>query len=152
MTFEIEKPKRPISYAIIHCADTPPGMDVGVKEIRQWHTMPAPKGRGWTDIGYHFVVRRNGQIEKGRDIIFVGAHCAGFNSDSVGICLVGGYKGICDFEDVQFQSLIEILVKLKNIYANIEILGHRDLNPGKECPSFSVGEWLKNVGLNKVVN
>jgi N-acetylmuramoyl-L-alanine amidase len=70
---------------VVHCAATKASMDIGAKEIRRWH-----KDRGWDDIGYHYVIRRNGDVEIGRPENAVGAHVAGKNSTSVGICLVGG--------------------------------------------------------------
>src|SRR5690606_114532 len=74
-----------INLLVIHCAATTPLMDIGAKEIDVWH-----KQRGWSKIGYHFVIRRNGVIEKGRDISEVGAHVEGYNKNSIGICMVGG--------------------------------------------------------------
>lgn len=72
---------RRITKHIVHCSDSPSG---DVKEIRRWH-----KERGWDDVGYHFIVRRDGEIEVGRTLDVPGAHCAGHNADSVGTCLVG---------------------------------------------------------------
>jgi len=48
-----------IRYITIHAAATTPSMDIGVKEIREWHL-----ARGWRDVGYHFVIRRDGTLEK----------------------------------------------------------------------------------------
>ena len=78
---------------IVHCADTLATMDIGVEEIRRWHV----EERGWDDIGYANVIRRDGTIELGRDLDGdgdvadeIGAHAAGFNAQSIGVCLVGG--------------------------------------------------------------
>ena len=49
---------------VIHCADTPEDMDIGAEKIREWHT----KERGWDDIGYHWVIRRDGTLDPGRPI------------------------------------------------------------------------------------
>lgn len=104
---------RTIDSIIIHCAYTPPGMDIGATEIRRWHV----EERGWKDIGYHYVVRRDGDVEPGRDldgdgdvVEEVGAHAAGHNAHSIGICLVGGraeddQAPDCNFTPAQWSSL-----------------------------------------------
>lgn len=74
-----------LRFITLHCSATRPSQIAGVKEIRAWH-----KAKGWSDIGYHFVIRRNGAIEKGRPISKTGAHVAGWNADNLGICLEGG--------------------------------------------------------------
>ena len=78
-----------VQFITLHCSATRPTQVAGVKEIRAWH-----KKKGWSDIGYHFVVRRDGTIEKGRDESIKGAHCAAKNGNvaSIGICMVGGVK------------------------------------------------------------
>ena len=81
---------RQIDHIIVHCSYTPPSMDIGAETIREWHTLPKPKGRGWSDIGYHWVIRRNGTVEAGRSEERAGAHAKGYNQDSIGICLIGG--------------------------------------------------------------
>ncbi|WP_391510057.1 N-acetylmuramoyl-L-alanine amidase, partial [Micrococcus luteus] len=91
-------------------------MDIGVREIAQWH-----KEQGWLAIGYHFVIRRDGTVEAGRDQEAVGSHVKGYNSTSVGVCLVGGIdaKGNheANFTPAQMQSLRSLLVELKVQYA-----------------------------------
>ena len=71
---------------IIHCAATKKSMDIGYKEIREWHV----DQNGWDDVGYHYIIRRNGKLEKGRPEEYSGAHAPSHNSRSIGICLVGG--------------------------------------------------------------
>jgi N-acetylmuramoyl-L-alanine amidase len=125
-------------------------MDIGATEIRRWHTDPKPKGQGWNDIGYHFVVRRNGIVEDGRPVRLSGAHAAGHNTDSIGICLVGGVdaddkmKADCNFTSLQWDALFELVNSLTDEYriAPGGVLGHRDL-PGvtKACPCFDARAW-----------
>ena len=71
---------------IVHCTATPEGIDIGMKEIRQWHVC----GQGWADVGYHYLVRLDGTIESGREEHLAGAHCKGKNNCPVGVCYVGG--------------------------------------------------------------
>lgn len=129
---------RKINLIVIHCADTYTRMDIGVKEIREWHL-----ARGFNDIGYHYVIRRDGTIEAGRPLEKPGAHAAGYNSHSIGICYAGG-KGDNDKPEdnrtpAQKQALYDLVNSLKQQFPQAKIVGHRDL-PGvqKACPCFSV--------------
>lgn len=129
-------------FIVVHCAATKPSMDVGVREIRQWHVQ-----KGWLDIGYHFVIRRDGKVELGRPHDVIGAHVEHYNDRSMGICLVGGIdeKGNPEnnFTPEQFASLDGLLWEGVNVwYPNATILGHRDLDNRKACPSFDVKHWL----------
>lgn len=135
----LKKSKRMINKIIIHCSATPEGKDYTVDDIRRWH-----KQQGWSDIGYHYVVYRNGDVVKGRDVDIQGAHCAdnGGNINSIGICYIGGCardgKTPKDTRtDAQKLALLNLLLDLKKLYPHSVILGHRDLDEhGKLCPSF----------------
>ena len=135
-----------IQYLVIHCSATQPKMDIGVTEIRKWHT-----DKGWQDIGYHHVIRRSGIMEVGRPIDEVGSHVKGYNSVSIGICMVGGVdvnnKPEDNFTDQQWISLELIVRDLKTKHPAAKIIGHRDLDPKKACPSFVVSAWLKRAGI-----
>jgi N-acetylmuramoyl-L-alanine amidase len=123
---------RKINKLIVHCSDTPSKMDIGAKEIDRWH-----KERGWSGIGYHFVVRRNGVVEDGRPVKKIGAHVKGHNRHSIGICMVGRDK----FTKKQYASLLKLIRSLKSQYKGIEVFGHRDFDNKKECPCFDVRGW-----------
>ncbi|AGY36914.1 N-acetylmuramoyl-L-alanine amidase [Erwinia phage FE44] len=129
----------------VHCSATKPSMDVGVREISQWH-----REQGWLAIGYHFVIRRDGTIEEGRPVDVVGSHVKDWNSKSVGVCLVGGIdakgKFEANFTPAQMQSLKEKLADLKDLYPDAEIKAHHDIAP-KACPSFNLSRWLKTGEL-----
>lgn len=135
------KPRVTTKYLVVHCAATKPTMDIGLREIRQWH-----RERGWLDIGYHFVIRRDGKVETGRPHDVIGAHVEGHNYESLGICMAGGIdakgKPENNFTPAQFESLRALLDKLKVDYPSAKIVGHRDLDPKKACPSFDVASWL----------
>lgn len=135
--------RRTTDFIVVHCSATKPSQDIGASEIRKWHV----EENGWSDIGYHEVIRRSGAIELGRPLHVSGAHVKGYNARSVGCCLVGGV-GIDgtpedNFTDEQFKSLRITLDYWKRIYPDATIQGHRDF-PGvsKACPSFDVGAWL----------
>lgn len=128
---------------IVHCSSTLPHMDIGVKEIKHWHV----NERGWSDIGYHLVIKRDGSFENGRPLDINGAHAKGYNHRSIGICLVGGMKSKDEYEAnftlAQYDSLKHAVKYLKSVYPIEVVLGHRDL-PGvtKTCPCFNVAELL----------
>lgn len=136
---------REINKIIVHCSATKPSMNIGVNEIRQWHLE-----KGWSDIGYHWVITRDGITEEGRPEEKSGAHAKGHNSDSIGICLVGGInetgKPDANFNVAQYLKLESLVDSIKRIYGDIEVLGHRDL-PGvtKACPCFDVKELLYGI-------
>jgi hypothetical protein len=153
---------RKVNQIIIHCADTMSGQDIGAKEITVWHTSPPPRGNGWKSIAYAYVIRRSGELELGRDmdgdgdvVEEVGAHAAGFNAHSIGICLVGGKgadgKPENNFTPEQFKILAWLVGELTSLYPKAEVLGHRDL-PGvkKACPSFSARDWWKENNPGRV--
>lgn len=133
---------RKIDTAIVHCSATPPGRDIGVKEIKEWHT----EGNGWSDIGYHFVIRRDGTVESGRPVVRAGAHTKGHNDNSLGICLVGGTnfggKPEFNFTYRQMHRLLILLTDLKATYGIKRVAGHNDFDDVKACPCFNVGAWF----------
>lgn len=143
-----EYQRRPKTDAIVvHCSQTPASMDVGVAEIRAWHV----KERHWRDIGYHYVIRRDGTVEMGRPTWAVGAHVEGENLHTVGVCLVGGGDGEGGWEDnftpEQWQSLERTVASLMRRYGTgVAVKGHRDYPTPKQCPSFDVGAWWKRRG------
>lgn len=134
---------REITHIVIHCSATPPDSDIGADTIRKWH-----KDKGWEDIGYHYVIRRNGQIESGRALEKPGAHVQGHNAKTVGICLVGGVdknlKAEKNYTDDQWASLETLVRDMTRRFPNAEVLGHRDFaGVKKACPCFNVRNWWK---------
>ena len=133
-----------IKKIIVHCSDSPDAYDIGVKEIKQWHTDPVPKGRGWSDIGYQYVIRRNGTVEIGRahngDSVLegkeIGAHTLGQNSDSLGICVVGRK----DFDYRQLLALVTLVKTLMKKYSIpfSAVYGHYEFEKGKTCPNMDI--------------
>ena len=117
-------------------------MDIGKKEIDTWH-----RQRGWLMIGYHYVIRRNGEVEVGRELEAIGAHVQDHNHDSLGICLVGGINDSGDpeqnFTEEQYNALATLLYQLKVVYPDAQVKGHRNF-AAKACPSFDVEEWWKD--------
>ena len=140
----LKKSKRVITEIIVHCSATPEGKDYTVQDIRRWH-----KQQGWSDIGYHYVVYRNGHVEPGRDVDISGAHCVGHNAHSVGICYVGGMdstnRNAKDTRTLaQKAALLSLLIDLKKLYPGAKIYGHRDFAK-KACPSFDAKNEYKRL-------
>ena len=136
---------RNIKEIIIHCSATREGQDISVDTIRKWHV----EGRGWSDIGYHFYIDINGDIQKGRDIAKIGAHCSGHNRNSIGICYCGGVeedgKTPKDTRyDCQKEALTSVIRTLKAMYPEAMVHGHRDFS-NKACPCFDATEEYKNL-------
>ena len=135
---------RKINKIIVHCSATPEGKDFTTADIDRWH-----RQRGWRCIGYHYVIELDGSIHKGRDESVIGAHCSGQNTDSIGICYVGGVakdgKTPKDTRtDAQKHSLLELLKELKTKYPNATIHGHREF-AAKACPSFDAKSEYKDI-------
>ena len=140
-------PRTKTDTIVIHCSATPEDMDIGAEKIKHWHTVE----NKWDDIGYHFVIiRGNGELEIGRDESMVGSHARAVNGTSLGICMVGGSNKNGDWEnnftDKQFETLKDIVIKLKDKYNITKVIGHYEVDDVKKCPSFNVKEWReKNV-------
>lgn len=134
-----------VKYIAVHCAATKASQDIGVTEIDRWH-----RAKGWIMVGYHFVIRRDGSVETGRKLDMPGAHVNGFNSVSLGICLVGGLdeegKPENNFTKAQLAALATLLASLAIDFPAASVQGHRDF-PGvkKDCPCFDVRSWLKTI-------
>lgn len=134
--------RKSTDYIIIHCAYTPPSMDIGAKEIDRWH-----RARGWLSIGYHYVIRRDGTVETGRSEHDAGAHAKGYNQKSIGICLIGGKAEDKDidetnFTDAQWAELEGTVACLLEKYPNAKVIGHSEVS-SKTCPTFDVQAWFK---------
>lgn len=152
--FAKRKATRRIVY---HCTASKEGVDIGVKEVDREHRV-----QGWTGCGYHFVIRLNGVVEVGRPVDTIGAHVAGFNSDSISISYVGGVDKNLKPKDTrtpaQKAAMADLTRKLLAQYPGCEVVGHRDLSPDrnhdgritpdewiKQCPCFDARAWWKSA-------
>ena len=139
-----KRSKRRIDEIIIHCTATPEGRECSVAEIRKWH-----KQRGFSDIGYHYVVHIHGELDLGRDVDISGAHCTGHNSHSIGVVYVGGLtsdgKKAKDTRTLQQKAvLLSLLYDLRKLYPTAKIIGHRDTSPDKNGNGVvEPSEWIK---------
>ena len=134
---------RKLTRIILHCAATPEGRHVDVKTINAWHVK-----RGWSGIGYHYVVYLDGSVHNGRNVSKAGAHVAGHNADTIGIVYVGG----CDaamkpkdtLNDLQKTAVVNLVEALRGQFGPLTLHGHNEY-AAKACPSFNVKQkfsWL----------
>ena len=128
---------RIITLIILHCSAVRPDQTSSAAQIDTWHR----RDNHWKfGIGYHYVVRRDGQIEPGRPEYMVGAHCLNHNAHSIGVCYEGGLdirgQPADTRTEAQKASLRRLLEELHKRYPKALIVGHRDLDPTKECPGF----------------
>jgi len=133
-------------HITIHCSASKPSVakNETAATIRAMH-----KAKGWRDVGYHYVIRRDGATEKGRLDSVIGAHVKGHNNNNLGICLSGGVdennKPEQNYTDAQYHALYALIVDLCDKYdiPHQEVYGHRDWpDVAKACPCFNVKEWL----------
>lgn len=148
--------RKATDFIFIHCSATKPSQDIGAAEIDRWH-----RARGWLGIGYHFVIRRDGTVEKGRDLYQAGAHAQGYNDRSVGICLVGGIhetkmqgrwpKPEANFTEAQWEALDTLVDQMLEKFPDAKVIGHNEVAK-KACPSFNVQEWMAERKLDETTN
>lgn len=148
---------RPINEIIVHCTATRADWWQGkptiakVAEIRRWHV----QDRGWSDIGYHFLIDRDGTVAKGRDIAKTGAHVQGHNTGTIGVSLFGGHgsaetdKFADHFTPAQDAALRKLLADLRKTYPAIaKVTGHNQY-AAKACPGFKVEKWYAAKPLTR---
>lgn len=152
-----KRSRRVITDIVIHCTATKPGYDYTANDIRKMH-----RAQGWSDIGYHYIVRLDGAVEPGRDVDMIGAHVSGHNAHSIGIAYVGGINSRGKAEDTRTEaqkaSLLALLVELRKLYPRAKISGHRDfsrdlnhdgvISPDewtKECPCFNAADEYRRI-------
>ena len=139
----LKKSKRSINLIVVHCTATEEGKDYSVAEIRRWHLK-----RGFSDIGYHYLIGIDGKVHEGRNVNISGAHTAGYNAHSIGVCYVGGldknHKAKDTRTPAQKASLLRLLTDLKKIYPKATIHGHREY-ANKACPCFDAKNEYKSL-------
>lgn len=135
---------REINSIVIHCSATRAGVDFTAADIDRWH-----RERGMNEIGYHYVIRLDGTVEKGRSLEIVGAHCAGYNRNSVGVCYIGGLDTAGNPADTRTPAQEKVMRKLVDQlmkeYPINKVFGHREV-AAKACPCFDVQAWMRQGG------
>lgn len=141
----LKKTKRKINLIVVHCTATEEGKDYTVDWIRRVH-----KKKGWSDIGYHYVIYRDGSLHEGRNINLVGTHARGYNTGSIGVVYIGGcpkgdtHKNKDTRTEAQKKTMLALLKKLRSLYPYAKIVGHKDVN-ATGCPSFDAKNEYKAI-------
>lgn len=152
-----------MKYLVIHCTATPEGREVTAADIRHWHTDPVAKGgRGWKQVGYtdlfHLDGTRERLVDNNEDAEVdpweVTNGAAGYNSVSRHIVYAGGCsedgKSAKDTRtEAQKTALTQYVREFYERFPQVRIVGHRELNPKKACPSFDVQAWLRSIGIRQ---
>lgn len=132
---------RKIDKIIIHCSATKQGQWFTASDIDSWHQQ-----RGWSGIGYHYVILLNGEVQTGRPLEEIGAHTVGQNTSSIGICYIGGLNASGQPSDTrtpeQKQSLVKLVAELKTKFPGVTVHGHNEFAK-KACPCFDVKKEFK---------
>ncbi len=134
----LTKRKKTTMLIIHHAAAS----SASIETIHKWHL-----GRGWLGIGYNFYIRRDGTVYQGRGWEYVGAHCAGYNSASVGICLEGNYETDADMPAAQYDAAVQLIRMALDKYPTItEICGHQ-AHGATACPGryFPLADMIVDV-------
>lgn len=140
--FSFQKPARPVSRVFVHCSASDRPEHDSAAVIDAWH-----KQRGWAGIGYHFFIRKDGTLEKGRDIEKVPAAQEGNNTGTIAICLHGLERE--KFTEAQFNTLRALCTQIDRAYGRginrITFHGHCEV-AAKACPVFIYQDVL---GIDK---
>lgn len=155
--------RKPLEYLVIHCTATPEGREVSSSEIRRWHTSPVSQGgRGWKQVGYTDMIHLDGRVERlvpnnedaNVDPWEITNGAKGYNAISRHVVYVGGV----DANDVkkardtrtraQKEALKRYVLDFHRRFPQVRIIGHNEV-ANKACPSFDVGKWLKEIGINQ---
>lgn len=135
-----------VKYIVLHCTDTICSAEYDVSRVRQWHL-----NRGFEDIGYHYLIMPDGEIQLGRDLKYEGAHCIGYNNKSIGIAYVGGRDSNYVYADTrtfnQKISMAYIMSYLIKLFPIEHIIGHCDVTV-KRCPCFDAKYEFRNFIAN----
>ena len=126
---------------VIHHTGNPADDDLSAEEIHNAH-----QSQGWSGIGYHFVIRKNGQVEQGRPIDTVGAHAQGDNWHSIGIHVCGNFEE-AEPTEYQIESLAYLIGWLCEVYdldPAVSVVGHRDLM-ATACPGENLYSMLNTI-------
>ena len=136
---------RKIDLIVLHCTANFPGQDISIEDITAMH-----RQLGWKTCGYHYLIRLDGTVEKGRPLEEAGAHCKKHNANSIGIAYVGGLDKTGNptdtRTDAQKEALVNLIQELKEQFPDVDIKGHNEF-VNKACPCFDVQEWRKEVLL-----
>ena len=135
-------------FIVIHSTRTKPSEDLSAKDITLKH-----RKEGFFHNAFHYIIKRDGTVEQGRDDDELQAHVKNYNHISTSVCVVGGAKeenwklGEDNFTSEEWESLKKVLEELVIKYPEARIVGHYELDERKTCPNFNVREYLLNEDI-----
>lgn len=142
-------PRQNTDYIVLHHADA---SICSAQDVHRWHL-----NKGWTGIGYHYFVRKDGTVYRGRPRDVIGAHTQGHNYHSVAICAEGDYE-LETMPLAQQKAITELVAELKTIYPKAKVVGHRELQatacPGSRYPldQIKAGTVPVNAVIEEVLS
>jgi N-acetylmuramoyl-L-alanine amidase len=137
------KPARRVEKVFLHCSDSDYKIHDDISIIRKWHV----EENKWSDVGYHFFIKKDGTIQEGRKLDRIPAAQVGHNTGSIAICL----SGKIDFTQKQFKSLFNLCLQIDTAYKSaITFHGHKEVAPGRSCPNFDYQKVL-NLKNGKII-
>lgn len=129
---------REIDEIILHCSGTKTSQSFTAEDVKRWHISPP---RNWSTIGYHFVIELDGKLKEGRSIERIGSHCLGHNTNSIGICFMGGYNPDGSMwekpTDEQIKTYKKLRKDLFDKFGELLVTGHYQYS-SKSCPNFDI--------------
>lgn len=135
MTFS--KPRRAVSRVFIHCSASDHAHHDDVSVIKDWHV----RGRGWSDVGYHYFITKAGVVQAGRPLEQVPAAQSSHNTGTIAICLHGLEER--NFTQAQFKALRNLCSEINEAYdGNVTFHGHNEV-AAKACPVFDYRAVLR---------
>lgn len=144
-TDELVKSTRDIHTIVVHCLQTPVQRADSAEDVHKWH-----KDKGWSGIGYHYVIQADGTLQIGRDIDKQGAHVYKHNKGTIGVAMAGGMDWDGNIVENSFTKdtlmvLDDMLRKLMCMYPDAKVVGHRELDPNRACPCMDIPEFIKGM-------
>lgn len=129
---------------VLHHAEAP---NCSIEDIHSWHL-----GNGWCGCGYHYLVRKDGSIYRGRPEGAIGAHCPGANDKSIGICAEGEYMTET-MPVVQKEAIVGLCKDIISRYGIKQIYGHKELY-NTICPgtNYPLEEIKRLAFINETVD
>jgi N-acetyl-anhydromuramyl-L-alanine amidase AmpD len=141
----------PLTQIVLHYSATYSDQDLDVRDIDKMH-----RARGFNSVGYHYIIKRDGMIERGRKETEIGAHVKGQNTGKIGICLIGGLErssgpniGVDNRTDAQKRSAASLIRDMLTRYPGAKVVGHRDL-AATLCPAYDAAAWWASVNKPSV--
>ncbi len=135
-----QRPDRRVERIFLHCSASDSAEADDVEVIRRWHKDPPPAGRGWSDVGYHFFIKKDGEIQEGRPLEKTPAAQAGQNRGTIAICV--HCLAIEKFTQAQYEIVIQLCGEIDEAYGGmVTFHGHCEVS-SKTCPVFPYKEVL----------